>query len=270
MADTPEVTEKYGDSFRPKYENWEELHGDVEFKDVTFRYPDGEENIMEHFNLKVPRGTNIAIVGETGAGKSTLINLVCRFYEPTQGQVLIDGRDARERSQLWLHRNLGYVLQTPHLFSGTVRENLCYGKPDASDEEIMRALRLVHAVDVVEKLGGLDGEVGEGGNTLSTGEKQLLSFARALLADPKLLVLDEATSSIDTLTEKAIQDAIAVVTKGRTSFVVAHRLSTITGADLILVVQDGKITEQGTHAQLMEKKGEYYNLYTKQIEKLAI
>ena len=270
VADTPEVTEKYGDSFHPKYENWEELHGDVEFKDVTFRYPDGEENIMEHFNLKVPRGTNIAIVGETGAGKSTLINLVCRFYEPTQGQVLIDGRDARERSQLWLHRNLGYVLQTPHLFSGTVRENLCYGKPDASDEEIMRALRLVHAVDVVEKLGGLDGEVGEGGNTLSTGEKQLLSFARALLADPKLLVLDEATSSIDTLTEKAIQDASAVVTKGRTSCVVAHRLSTITGADLILVVQDGKITEQGTHAQLMEKKGEYYNLYTKQIEKLAI
>ena len=270
VADTPEVTEKYGDSFHPKYENWEELNGDVEFKDVTFRYPDGEENIMEHFNLKVPRGTSIAIVGETGAGKSTLINLVCRFYEPTQGQVLIDGRDARERSQLWLHRNLGYVLQTPHLFSGTVRENLCYGKPDASDEEIMRALRLVHAVDVVEKLGGLDGEVGEGGNTLSTGEKQLLSFARALLADPKLLVLDEATSSIDTLTEKAIQDAIAVVTKGRTSFVVAHRLSTITGADLILVVQDGKITEQGTHAQLMEKKGEYYNLYTKQIEKLAI
>ena len=270
VADTPEVTEKYGDSFHPKYENWEELNGDVEFKDVTFRYPDGEENIMEHFNLKVPRGTSIAIVGETGAGKSTLINLVCRFYEPTQGQVLIDGRDARERSQLWLHRNLGYVLQTPHLFSGTVRDNLCYGKPDASDEEIMRALRLVHAVDVVEKLGGLDGEVGEGGNTLSTGEKQLLSFARALLADPKLLVLDEATSSIDTLTEKAIQDAIAVVTKGRTSFVVAHRLSTITGADLILVVQDGKITEQGTHAQLMEKKGEYYNLYTKQIEKLAI
>ena len=269
VADSPEVSEKYGDSFRPKTENWEELKGDIEFEDVTFRYPDGEENIMEHFSLKVPYGTSIAIVGETGAGKSTLVNLVCRFYEPTEGRLLIDGRDARERSQLWLHSHLGYVLQTPHLFSGSVRENLRYGKPDASDEEILEALRLVCADRVVEKIGGLDADVGEDGSQLSTGEKQLLSFARALLADPKLLILDEATSSIDTLTERAIQNAISVVTRGRTSFVIAHRLSTVTGADLILVVDDGRIIEQGTHRELLAAKGRYWRLFTRQNEEAA-
>lgn len=266
VADTPEVIGRYGDSFNPKFENWEELYGDIEFRDVTFRYPDGEEDVLENFSLKVPHGQNIAIVGETGAGKSTLVNLLCRFYEPTKGQLLIDGRDARERSQLWLHRNLGYVLQTPHLFSGSVRENLRYGKPDATDDEIMEALEMVSAREIVEKMGGLDSEVGEGGSHLSTGEKQLLSFARALLADPRLLVLDEATSSIDTLTEKAIQNAISVVTKGRTSFVIAHRLSTIVSADLILVVQDGKIIERGKHEELMKKRGQYYSLYTRQYE----
>ena len=267
VADTPEVIARYGDSFHPKYENWEELRGDIEFKDVTFRYPDGEENVLEHFNLKVPRGQNIAIVGETGAGKSTLVNLVCRFYEPTEGEILIDGRDARDRSQLWLHRNLGYVLQTPYLFSGSVRENLRYGKPEATDEQIMEALRMVSALEIVERMGGLDSDVGEGGSSLSTGEKQLLSFARALLADPKLLVLDEATSSIDSLTEKKIQNAISVVTKDRTSFVIAHRLSTIVSADLILVVRDGRIIERGTHTELMAKRGSYYSLYTMQHEK---
>ncbi len=265
VADTPEVIEKYGDTFHPKKENWETLHGDVEFRDVSFRYPDGEEMVLEHFNLKVPHGTNVAIVGETGAGKSTLVNLVCRFYEPTQGQVLIDGRDVRERSQLWLHSSIGYVLQTPHLFSGSVRDNLRYGKPEATDEEIWEALRLVSAVDVVNKLDkGLDSDVGEGGSNLSTGEKQLLSFARALLADPRILVLDEATSSIDTVTEKAIQDAIGTVIKGRTSFVIAHRLSTIVNANIILLVSDGKIIERGTHPELMAKKGAYYELYTRQ------
>ena len=266
VSDTPEVTARYGDSFHPRRENWEELRGNIEFRDVTFRYPDGEENVLEHFSLKVPQGQNIAIVGETGAGKSTLVNLLCRFYEPTEGQLLIDGRDARERSQLWLHSHIGYVLQTPHLFSGSVRENLRYGRPDATDEEIMEALEMVSARGIVEKMGGLDSEVGEGGSHLSTGEKQLLSFARALLADPRLLVLDEATSSIDSLTEKEIRDAISVVTKGRTSFVIAHRLSTIAGADMILVVQDGKIIEMGKHPELMRKRGYYYSLYTRQFE----
>lgn len=270
VADSPEVIEKYGDTFHPKRENWEELHGDVEFEDVSFHYPDGEEYVLSHFNLKVPHGTNVAIVGETGAGKSTLVNLVCRFFEPTQGRVLIDGRDARERSQLWLHSNIGYVLQTPHLFAGTVRENLRYGKPDATDEEIMEALRLVSADQVLAKMDkGLDSDVGEGGELLSTGEKQLFSFARALLADPRILVLDEATSSIDTVTEKAIQNAISLVIKGRTSFVIAHRLSTITEADTILVVKDGRIVDQGTHQELMKHKGYYYELYSRQYEELA-
>lgn len=270
VADTPEVVAKYGDTFHPLKENWEPLNGDVEFRDVSFKYPDGDEMVLEHFNLKVPQGTNVAIVGETGAGKSTLVNLVCRFYEPTEGQVLIDGRDARERSQLWLHSNIGYVLQTPHLFSGSVRDNLKYGNPDATDEEIWKVLKLVDAESVIAKMdNGLDSEVGEGGDLLSTGEKQLLSFARAILADPKILVLDEATASIDTLTEKAIQDAIFTVIKGRTSFVIAHRLSTIVDADVILVVKDGKIIERGRHHELMEKKGYYYQLYTRQYEEMV-
>ncbi len=267
VADSKEVIEKYGDNFTAKKENWEPLHGDVEFRDVSFRYPDGKELVLDHFNLKVQQGTNVAIVGETGAGKSTLVNLVCRFYEPTSGQVLIDGKDVRLRSQLWLHSSIGYVLQSPHLFSGTVRDNLRYGKPDASDEEIWQALHTVAAEYVVRKMDkGLDSEVGEGGDLLSTGEKQLLSFARAILADPRLLILDEATASIDTVTEKAIQDAIRTVIKGRTSFVIAHRLSTITNADIILAVKDGKIVEQGTHAQLMARKGYYYELYMQQLD----
>ena len=270
VADSPQVVERYGDTFHPKKENWEALQGDVEFRDVSFRYPDGEEYVLEHFNLKVPRGTNIAIVGETGAGKSTLVNLVCRFYEPTKGQVLIDGRDARERSQLWLHSNIGYVLQSPHLFSGTVRDNLRYGKPDATDEEILEALRIVSAQDVLAKMDkGLESDVGEGGELLATGEKQLFSFARAILADPKILVLDEATSSIDTVTEKKIQNALAILIRGRTSFVIAHRLSTIVDADVILVVRDGRIIGKGTHEELMRERGYYYELYRRQYEELV-
>ncbi|MBE5844059.1 MAG: ABC transporter ATP-binding protein [Butyrivibrio sp.] len=272
VADSKEVIEKYGDTFNPKKENWEELYGDVEFKNVSFHYPDGTEYVLENFNLKVPQGTNVAIVGETGAGKSTLVNLVCRFFEPTKGQVLIDGKDARERSQLWLHSNIGYVLQTPHLFSGSVRENLKYGNPNATDEEIWKALELVSADKIVKKMdGGLDSDVGEGGDMLSTGEKQLLSFARAILADPRILVLDEATSSIDTVTEKAIQDAISVVIKGRTSFMIAHRLSTVVDADVILVVKDGKIIERGRHKELMaNRKGYYYQLFSRQFEEMSI
>ena len=271
VRDTPEVTAKYGDAFEPKKENWEMLHGDISFRDVTFRYPDGEENVLEHFNLEVPQGTRVAIVGETGAGKSTLVNLVCRFYEPTQGQVLIDGRDARERSQLWLHANIGYVLQTPHLFSGTVLENLRYGKPDATMREIEAAVKAVCADEIIARLPqGYDTQVGEGGNSLSTGEKQLLSFARALLADPRIFVLDEATSSVDTITEQKLQQAIETVMQGRTSFIIAHRLSTIRRADVILVVQDGRIIERGSHRALMEQKGAYYALYTRQYREQAM
>lgn len=271
VRDSEEVIEKYGDSFEPKKENWEPLHGDIVFDDVSFKYPDGDEYVLEHFKLHVPQGTNIAIVGETGAGKSTLVNLVCRFFEPTSGRILIDGVDARERSQLWLHSNIGYVLQTPHLFSGSVLENLRYGNPDATMEQIEAAVKSVSAEDVIAHMDkGYDSDVGEGGDLLSTGEKQLLSFARAILADPRIFVLDEATSSIDTVTEKKIQDAIEHLMKGRTSFVIAHRLSTIRQADLILVIHDGKIVEQGTHKELIAKKGEYYHLYTRQYQEEAM
>jgi ATP-binding cassette subfamily B protein len=267
VKDTQEVIARYGDTFEPQKENWEPLHGDVEFDDVTFRYPDGDENVLEHFSLKVPKGTNVAIVGETGAGKSTLVNLVCRFFEPTAGRVLIDGRDARERSQLWLHSAIGYVLQTPHLFSGTVRENLLMGNPDATEQMIWEAIRAVSAEDVIAHLEkGLDTDVGEGGDLLSTGEKQLISFARAILADPRILILDEATASVDTMTEAKIQEAMEKVTADRTCLMIAHRLSTVRNADVILVVRQGKIVEQGTHAQLLVQKGYYHELYTRQYE----
>jgi len=267
VVDTPEVIEKYGDTLNPKRENWEELRGDISFRDVTFRYPDGEETVLEHFSLDVPFGTHLAIVGETGAGKSTLANLVCRFYEPTEGTLLIDGRDARERSQLWLHSAIGYVLQTPHLFSGTVRENLLMGNPNASEEQIWAAIRTVSAEEVIAHLEkGLDTDVGEGGDLLSTGEKQLISFARAILADPRILILDEATASVDTITEAKIQSAMESVTAGRTSIMIAHRLSTVRNADMILVVRNGKIVEQGTHTELLKLGGYYHELYTRQYE----
>ena len=265
VQDSPEVEAKYGDCFHPKRENWEAMRGEIDFDDVSFTYPDGGEEVLTHFSLHVPAGSTVAIVGETGAGKSTLVNLVCRFFEPTQGRILIDGRDARERSQLWLHSNIGYVLQTPHLFSGTVLENLRYGRPDATMDEIEAAVKAVSADQIIARLpDGYNTDIGEGGNTLSTGEKQLLSFARALLADPRIFVLDEATSSVDTVTERLIQDAIEKVMAGRTSFIIAHRLSTIRRADVILVVHDGKIIESGTHRSLMEAKGAYYQLYTRQ------
>jgi len=270
ITDKPEVIEKYGDTFFPKKENWETITGDVEFRDVTFSYPDGHRNVLENFNLKIKAGTYVAIVGETGAGKSTLVNLVCRFFEPTEGEILIDGKDYRERSQLWLHSAFGYVLQSPHLFSGTIRENIRYGRLDAADEEVEKAAAIVHADKIIEKMEkGFDTEAGEGGDRLSTGEKQLISFARAVLADPRLFILDEATSSIDTEMEMLLQNAIHTLLEGRTSFVIAHRLSTIRGADIILVVDDGKIIERGTHSELMNKRGHYFKLYTRQFEEEA-
>ena len=270
IKDRDEVIAAYGDVFHPKMDVWPALKGDITFEDVSFHYPDGAEDVISHFNLHIPAGTTVAIVGETGAGKSTLVNLACRFFEPTGGRVLIDGVDYRERSQLWLHSSLGYVLQTPHLFSGTIMENIRYGRLEAADEEVYAAARAVSADTVVEKLEkGYDTQVGEGGDRLSTGEKQLISFARAVLADPRIFVLDEATSSIDTETEQLIQKATAQLLKGRTSFLIAHRLSTIRQADLILVVKDGAIVEQGTHRTLLEQKGYYRTLYTKQFAEEA-
>lgn len=270
IKDTPEVIEKYGTSVAPKRENWEPIRGEITFEDVSFHYPDGNEEVLSHFNLHIPAGTTVAIVGETGAGKSTLVNLACRFFEPTGGRILIDGKDYRERSMLWLHSSIGYVLQTPHLFSGTVRENIRYGRLDATDEEVESAAKLVSAHDtILHMANGYHSDVGEGGDLLSTGEKQLISFARAVLANPRIFVLDEATASIDTHTEALIQHAISTLLENRTSFLIAHRLSTIRKADLILVVRHGKIVEQGSHEQLLASGGYYHDLYTRQFEQEA-
>jgi ATP-binding cassette subfamily B protein len=264
IQDAESVIALYGDAFVGKPENWERLSGHVTFENVSFHYTENEP-IFENLNLTIPAGQTIALVGETGSGKSSLVNLACRFYEPKSGRILIDGKDYRERSQLWLHSNIGYVLQTPHLFSGTIRDNIRYGKLDATDEEILEASKLANAYTLIEKQDkGLDTEVGEGGSMLSTGEKQLISFARAILSNPRLFVLDEATSSIDTETEMQIQDAIQNILKGRTSFIVAHRLSTIRHADRILVLDKGNIIEDGNHDTLMADKAHYYKLYTNQ------
>ncbi len=264
VRDKDRIIEEFGDSFNPRKENWPDISGDVEFRNVGFSYGSGEV-ILEDFNLKVKAGQTIALVGETGSGKSTVVNLACRFYEPTKGEILVDGTEYRERSLLWHHSHLGYVLQSPHLFSGTIRDNIRYGRLDASDKEVENAARMVNADEFIIRMEkGYDSEVGEGGALLSTGEKQLISFARAILSDPAIFVLDEATSSIDTETEKMIQDAIHKVLKNRTSFIIAHRLSTIKSADRILVVRRGKIEEDGTHHSLIRNKGYYYRLYTNQ------
>ena len=264
ITEASEVVALYGNHYDQKVENWEPLEGNVEFKNVDFFYKEGEY-ILQDFNLKVNKGQTIALVGETGSGKSTIVNLACRFYEPTGGQILIDGKDYKDRSQNWLHANIGYVLQAPHLFSGTIRDNIRYGKLDATEADIIEAAKTVNAHDFIMKLEhGYDTEVGEGGGMLSTGEKQLISFARAIIAKPRLFFLDEATSSIDTETEAKIQHAIDTVLEDRTSFIIAHRLSTIRSADVILVIEKGKVIEQGNHAQLMALKGHYYDLYANQ------
>ena len=266
IVDSNEVIQQEGDTFHPKPNAWPRIQGKVEFEDVSFSYRGGQR-VLEHFNLTVLPGQTVALVGKTGAGKSTIVNLLCRFYEPTSGTIRIDGEDIQNHSQLYLQSQLGYVLQSPHLFSGTVMDNIRYGKLDATDEEIYQAARMVSAEPAILKLEhGYQTEVGEGGNRLSTGEKQLISFARAVLGNPPLFVLDEATSSIDTQTEMLIQHAITATLENRTSFLIAHRLSTIRTADLILVLEQGKIIEQGDHNSLMAQRGHYYHLYTNQFK----
>ena len=267
LFDKEEVVKKYGDLFDDQKEAWEPLHGDVEFKDVTFFYKDNE-TILEKFNLKIKRGQSVALVGHTGSGKTTLVNLLSRFYEPKEGEILIDGIDYRERSIHWLHSRLGYVLQTPHLFSTTVMENIRYGRLNATDEEVIYAAKMVGVDDFVQKLDkGYETFVGEGGNLLSVGQKQLISFARAVLADPRILILDEATSSIDSESEEIIQRATDMLLADRTSFVVAHRLSTIVNSDLIVMLEMGKIIEMGTHEELLNLRGAYFELYKNQFFK---
>lgn len=264
IKDTDEVVKKYGTITEPKRENWEPLVGDVDFNHVNFSYIPNEP-VLKDFNLHIKAGTSVALVGATGSGKSTIVNLICRFYEPTSGEILIDGKNYKKRSIGWLHENLGYVLQTPHLFNGTIMENIRYGRLDATDEECIAAAKAVSADGFINDFENkYETNVGEGGSKLSQGQRQLISFARALIANPRILILDEATSSIDTETEVLIQNVINKMLKGRTSFIVAHRLSTIQNADLILVIKDGEITEQGNHKELLKLQKEYYNLYKNQ------
>ncbi len=259
LLDTaPEITD------RPHAQAAESIKGDIEFEAVTFYY-DENKPVLSDFNLKVKYGEVIALVGATGSGKSTIVNLICRFYEPRKGVIRIAGRDYTELTLDSIQSKIGVVLQTPHLFSGTIRDNIRYGRLDASDAEVESAALTSGADEFIRALDkGYDAEVGEGGILLSVGQKQLISLARAVLANPEILVMDEATSSVDTITEDLIQRGMDILMKGRTSFVIAHRLSTIKRADRILVIDSGRILEQGTHAQLIRAHGHYYDLYTKQ------
>jgi len=264
VYDTKEIEAIYGDALEPPTKPLPAMKGEIEFKDVYFAYKD-DEYILKDFSLKIKDGERLALVGETGGGKSTIINIASRFYEPTKGHVYIDGIDYKEMPLKWVQTNLGYVLQTPYLFSGSIRDNILYGRDDATEEDMLRAAEVVGLDELVKSFkDGYDTEVGEGGGKLSQGEKQLVSFARALIKDPAILILDEATSSVDTYQEKRIQDAIEKLLEGRTSITVAHRLSTIVTSDRILYIHQGRIAEMGTHKELIAKKGLYYNLYRNQ------
>jgi len=236
--------------------------GGVRFEDVQFHYSDDPTRVLDGINLNVDEGQTVAFVGETGAGKTTIIKLLTRFHDPTSGCVRVDGVDVRTVTQQSLRRQMGMVLQDPFLFTGTVKENILFGRLEASENEVIAAAQAVGAHDFIMSLkNGYETAVEEGGATLSVGQRQLISFARALLADPRILILDEATSSVDTQTEQIIQRALATLLNGRTSFVIAHRLSTITSADKIVVIHDGRIIEQGTHTELLANQGMYYELY---------
>ena len=270
ITDTPDVERKYGTLLQPKVDQYEPMRGDVEFKDLSFSYTPGVE-ILHQMNLKIPQGQTVAIVGETGSGKSTTVNLLCRFYEPTSGELRIDGADYRTRSVGWLRHHIGYVQQTPFIFSGTIRKNIAYGKLDATDEMIIAASKAVGAHEFIMSLPkGYQTILRDGGSELSVGQKQLIAFARAIVRNPTIMILDEATSSIDTETEALIQKAINKTLKGRTSIVIAHRLSTIVDADRILVMSAGLIIEDGNHKQLMAKKGTYHKLYMNQFAELKV
>lgn len=239
-----------------------EIQGHVRFEHVTFGYDDATA-VLDDMTLDVPAGTTVALVGHTGAGKTTIINLLMRFYEVTEGQLFIDGHDIRSVTQQSLRSQLGVVLQQTFLFGGTVMDNIRYGRLNATDDEVIQAAKDVGAHDFIMGLEhGYQTEIQEGGALLSVGQRQLLAFARALLADPRVLILDEATSSVDTRTEKVIQDALSRLLKGRTAFVIAHRLSTIVNSDQIVVLDHGEIVERGTHQELLSLGGEYRNLYT--------
>lgn len=240
------------------------LSGDVVFENVEFHYED-DDPVLEGFDLHIKQGETIALVGPTGGGKTTIINLLGRFFEPSQGRILIGGRDYKELSLEAIQSRIGVVLQTPHLFSGTIKENIRYGQLEASDEEVVAAAKLAGADEFIQKFEkGYEEDVGEGGNLLSVGQKQLISLARAVLRKPEIFIMDEATSSVDTLTEALIQQGMENLMEGRTSIVIAHRLSTIKSADRILVIENGKISEMGTHSELLQLRGHYYNLYTSQ------
>lgn len=248
------------------------IQGEVRFEEVSFYYSDedpdqGEQLVLKHIDMHIPAGQTVALVGETGAGKSTLIKLIARFHDPTQGRVLIDGYDLRRVSQNSLRSQMGIVLQDPFLFNGTVAENIRFGRLEANDEEVQAAAQAVGADDFIQRLSrGYLSPVEEGGAVLSVGQRQLISFARALLADPRILILDEATSSVDTQTERLIQQALARLLHGRTSFVIAHRLSTVVNADIILVIHDGRIIEEGNHSELLAFGGTYFHLYSSGFE----
>jgi len=262
LEEIPDIRET--EAWDASKSNSPEIEGKIRFESVDFQYRAGEM-VLQNFNLEVEAGETLALVGESGSGKSTVVNLVCRFYEPTRGRILIDGVDYRKRSQNWLQSKLGYVLQTPHLFNGSIMENIRYGRLDASDNEVIEAARVVGAHDFILNLAdGYASNVGTSGARLSVGEKQLISFARAILADPAIFVLDEATSSVDIQTEETIRRATRRVLDRRTSFVIAHRLSTVREADRIVVLSKGKIIEEGTHKALIRRRGAYWTLSARQ------
>ncbi|MGV8027064.1 MAG: ABC transporter ATP-binding protein [Anaerolineaceae bacterium] len=255
---TPDVKDK------PEAYDPGSMRGDIEFEKISFWYEDNSP-VIKDLSFRVKQGETIALVGSTGGGKTTIVNLICRFFEPKRGRILIDGKDYTDFSLSAIQSRIGVVLQTPHLFSGTIRENIAYGRLDATDQDIETAAKLTGAHDFIIKMEHAYAEpVGEGGVLLSVGQKQLISLARAVLSDPEIFIMDEATSSVDTLTEAAIQRGIDSIMKNRTTFIIAHRLSTIKNADRILVIENGQISEMGTHKDLIKKEGKYYNLYTQQ------